>query len=232
MSQQKKTPIISSVSATPTIINVDWNSDNDFELVQVVKKPPHLRSRKPLRRIPIQDVDDLEVGEDAALPWPRPGHNSTLIKCDDLKIVERKLESPKNAKVDEEKPTISMSNEFNMSVPLTTIQFVSDWHQLEKCKELQYEYLKQINPENIPSLFKESLDYDIFSGIIHTLATVFVENNSSVYLYLLKLSEVKRFSMLLMFMENSNKEDLFKLANYMRSNGVEMVDELMFKYGL
>ncbi|KAB0795031.1 hypothetical protein PPYR_00814 [Photinus pyralis] len=242
ISQQKKhSSTVAGVENTsaankPTTVQTYWSGEDDIELIEAINKPPHLRSKKPLRRITIQDVDDVtDKDTNSPLPWPRPGNDSTLIKCDDLKVVERKLAQPhqvetQKAKVDDK---VSISSEFNMSVPLTSIQFTSDWRQLEKCKELQYQYLKQINPDKIPSLFKESLDCDIFSGIIHTLAEMFVENgDKSVYLYLLKLSEVKRFSMLSMFMGDSDKKDLIKLAEYMRATGVDRANQLMSKYGL
>ncbi|KAK4884260.1 hypothetical protein RN001_000531 [Aquatica leii] len=253
MSQQKKRTI---TKTTKEYLNLDqeipksdtyWASGNEIELIEAINKSPHLRSKKPLRRIPIESIDSTDSGtefDELVRPWPCPGSDNKIINCDNLKIVERKSEDQIrkdkdrveiNLKPEVEDTKLNKTVDVEISPPTNCIQFTSDWRLLENNKDLRYKYLKQIDPRKIPVLFKESVDCDVFSGILHTLSESFVENNDCVYEYLVKLSEVKRFSMLKMFMTNSDKEDISKLFAYMSSSSHLMknkIDDLISKYAL
>ncbi|KAF5300924.1 hypothetical protein FQR65_LT09087 [Abscondita terminalis] len=251
--QQRKQPVKPPAEIkTKTVVPSDelnntetyWASGNDIELIKPINKSPHLRSKKPLKRISILNIDT--VNENDKTPkldkkiqaWPRPGIDNKIINCDDLKIIERKIELD----VPKEIKTILSNNsksekliDFEMSSPTTSIQFSSDWRLIEKDDDLRYKYLKQIDPNKIPTLFKESLDCEVFSGILSTLSKSFIEHNDSVYDYLLKLSEVKRFSMLKMFMTDSDKESISKLSTYMSGSKnliKNEVNSLISKYTL
>ncbi|KAF2900575.1 hypothetical protein ILUMI_05617 [Ignelater luminosus] len=250
-------------------ISTYWPSGNEVELVEKVYKPPHLRSKKPLKRVNIVDVDginldfsseinhakkDLKEECATAQPWPLPNVSSNVIKCDEFKVIERKIESDKhdikekvkteskfskersnNKIISSTNKNINEVNEFNLTVPQTSVQFNSDWRLLKNNPESRFKYLKQVNPQKFATIFKESLDCDIFSGIIHTLAETFIKKNLPVYNYLLELCEVKRFSMLTMFMSDEDKKSLLKLADHMRLDDSLVkanIDNLMHKYGL
>jgi len=249
----KSTPKIESSNQTY------WPSGNEVEIVQVVHKPPHLRSKKPLKPITIQDVDTLSFNnekpvDNKIVPWPKPEGDDKVIRCDDFKVIERKIEdyeekvdfkeNRKESKFAKEKTNqiISDTNkidqkdlDFNFVIPETSVQFNTDWRILRHKPEFRYRYLKQVNPKKFSTIFKESLDYDIFTGIIHTLAETFIEEGIPVYEYLLGLCEVKRFSMLSMFMSDDDKKDMLRLVDYMRSDCTlanNNVDNLLSKYGL
>lgn len=210
-----------TVTETPKI-GTYWPSGNEVELIQPVKKAPHLRSKKPLKRIVITEID----GTNTAEPWPRPGFDNKVIRCDELKIVERRREDFDNKTLEETKSRDLNKNkkedtkenliEFKLSVPDTSIQFGLDWRLLHDKPGMRYKYLKQVNPKNFATLFKESLDSELFSGIVGTLANYFVTNKDPVDGYLLGLSEVKRFEMLTMFMSEEDQNS--KLFVYLHKS--------------
>lgn len=272
-----------------TKISTYWPSGNEVELVEKVYKLPHLRSKKPLKRVNIVDIEGINIDSNTGIrdaeknlneenltaqPWPLPNTGSNVIKCDELKVIERKIQNDKhdvkgkpkteskfskersNNKIISTNKNADEVKEFNLSVPQTSVQFNIDWRLLHDQPEVRFNYLKQINPKKFATIFKESLDCDIFSGIIHILAETFIEKNLPVYDYLLELCEVKRFSMLIMFMSDEDKKskkyilritlclylqisflftDLLKLADHMKSDNSLVrvnIDNLMRKYGL
>ncbi|KAF5283855.1 hypothetical protein FQA39_LY04675 [Lamprigera yunnana] len=231
------------ISTSPNKSSTYWTSGNEIELVKPINKPPHLRSKQPLRRIVIEDIDIITDNKSEnksknilIQPWPRPGLDNKTINCDDLKIVERKVNVSNKKSCTSSNYEIHKINtsDFEISIPATSIEFSANWRLLKDNKELKLKYLSQINPNKIPALFKESLDYDIFSEIIQTLAESFVEEKKPVYEYLVKLAEVKRFSMLTMFMNDNDKEAVSKLHMYLQSNsGVSKtkIEDLISKYG-
>lgn len=66
--------------------------------------------------------------------------------------------------------------------------------------DLKYSYLKRINPADIPVIFCESMESDIFGDIIVVLSEKVAGGDADVFSYLKYLSTVKRFSTLVMFM--------------------------------
>lgn len=63
-----------------------------------------------------------------------------------------------------------------------------------------------MNGEQLPAIFKDALESDVFSQILEVLATEFVKANEPVYQYLNGLSNVKRFSALILFASDEDKE--------------------------
>ncbi|XP_033228553.1 RNA polymerase II-associated protein 3-like isoform X2 [Belonocnema kinseyi] len=117
--------------------------------------------------------------------------------------------------------------------PKTSVQFLMDW-KLSKSLNFRYLYLKQITPEVIPVLFKDSMESDIFNDIICILKEKFILKEKNVFQYLEHLSNVKRFRTLIMFIERSTKEALKELLKELTKEGKseEEIDELRRKYEL
>lgn len=65
--------------------------------------------------------------------------------------------------------------------------------------------LQQISGHDFPVIFKESLESDIFSGVLTIFATEFIKNRTPVIQYLLGLTKVRRFSALTLFMTENDK---------------------------
>lgn len=258
---------------------LSWPVEDDIILVKPINKPPHLRSKKPLKRInivekdnskitmesesvaikqhvfekqekiePIKDVSafkkerfDNEKGEnlmknisafrrrtekvsDNSTAFPRPDQLSSSIKSDDFKIIEKIPPdlpiSPHSVLSKEVKNTsnISISNGSKKTEegkthaefvkPKTSVQFNLTWKNL-KNEELKYEYFKQIDPQDLPRIFLNSLESHVFSEILDVLVKYFIENKDPVFNILDYFTQVKRFGTFAMFMSSSDKNSEF-----------------------
>ncbi|XP_046444270.1 RNA polymerase II-associated protein 3-like isoform X1 [Daphnia pulex] len=102
--------------------------------------------------------------------------------------------------------------------PKNCIQFYQDWTRLDQNSDLQYQYLKQINPTKLPDLFRESLETDILGGIIKILKMEFVPRKDAILPWLTGLSRVKRIGAVTLFLSSDQKSDLDFLQTCINSN--------------
>lgn len=70
---------------------------------------------------------------------------------------------------------------------------------------------QQINGEDFPKIFQDSLDGNILSQILNVLATEFVSANEPVLSYIQGLTHVKRFRTLTLFLSRSDKNSEYCL---------------------
>lgn len=148
--------------------------------------------------------------------WPYPQRNNDSIKSDDLLVVEKKevtKSKPKETK-NTENILITHINQKSqpdceeLTVPKTSVQFYSTWKTLKTVNN-KYKYLKLLKPEEIPNIFKESLDSTVFTSILEILSSKFISNHDEVYGFLSNLTKVSRFSALIMFMDPLDKDRKF-----------------------
>ncbi|XP_018574394.1 RNA polymerase II-associated protein 3 [Anoplophora glabripennis] len=283
-----------------------WLEEDNIILVKPIKKPPHLRSKEPLKRIKIIEKDNSvtesitsvksepdaikqhvfekqeksetvkdistfkedrcgakkdvsafkrrqteKVSEksDHSTAFPRPDQPSPSIKSDDFKIIEKKppdFSSQLSAlsKAVKNTSNISISNEHKKAAdektntefvkPKTSVQFNLIWKNLKDTAQ-KYEYLKQIDPQDFPRIFLNSLESHVFSGILEVLAKHFIENKDPIFDILDSFTQVKRFGTFTMFMSSSDKKNLWKIFDYVKEveqKNKEDVDRLIEKYEL
>ncbi|XP_066259569.1 RNA polymerase II-associated protein 3 [Euwallacea similis] len=170
-------------------------------------------------------VQEIEVAEIK----PKEDKNTENILI--TKLHNKCLKDTKNIKIEES------SQEAKLEIPKTSVQFYSMWKTL-KTADNKYEYLKQIDPNEIPKLFKESLDSTVFSSILEVLSDGFIVSGDDVYGFLYHLTQVPRFSALTMFMDFKDKDCLWKLIDYLREKSQkveitnEQIQDLISKYEL
>ncbi|XP_066152253.1 RNA polymerase II-associated protein 3 isoform X2 [Euwallacea fornicatus] len=322
---QTAKPAIGSISNSQVLGSSTGSSwpDPGCEIVNInaIKKPPHLRSKKPLVKIQVSEInsvskhideaseqplnkpeaikkhvvehvkkvnfeeEDLDSNRDTIRkisvfknnkakakneigdilienPLPDSNQPSGIIISGDLNELEKKtivqeiqvaeikpkedkntenilitklhnkcLKDTKNIKIEE------FSQETTLEIPKTSVQFYSMWKTL-KTADNKYEYLKLIEPNEIPKLFKESLDSTVFSSILEVLSNGFVANGDDVYGFLYHLTQVPRFSALTMFMDSKDKDCLWELIHYLREKAQtvkianEQIQDLILKYEL
>lgn len=173
----------------------DWLPEKDSVIVvEPIEKAPHLRSKKSLTKIPIQEVN----------------FNTFRSFCE-------KASTNSNIRKDEDKVQIPVPVQDDIGtippVPKTVMQFLMHW-RTNKSTEFRYNYLKQFPETGISDIFKDLMEPDIFSQIIQVLRIEFLERKMPVFCYLKDLSNVKRFKTLTMFASNDDKENLRKLFEY------------------
>ncbi|XP_053572719.1 RNA polymerase II-associated protein 3 [Bombina bombina] len=129
----------------------------------------------------------------------------------------------------------SLSNEVP-AVPTNSFQLESDFRRLKGNLEILYLYLKQIEPSNYTKLFQKALDPDVFNEILRILREKYIGRESvALILEILKrLSELRRFDMVVMFLSESEKEHVLALfAHIEQSQETDKTfNALKKKYGL
>ncbi|KZC06477.1 PREDICTED: RNA polymerase II-associated protein 3 [Dufourea novaeangliae] len=190
----------------------DWLPEkNDVVIIEPVAKPPHLRSKKSLKRIPVEEAD---FGNNQ---WNVKNKESTCDKNKPVQLEETRKDDniKKNSSV---KASSSSEDDNNIVqlVPKTAVQFVMNW-KTNTSSEFRYKYLKQLPENSLPKIFKDSMESDIFSDILEVLRIEFVKRREFVFRYLKDLSEVKRFRALIMFISNKEKECLKALFEHCRT---------------
>ncbi|KAF9147894.1 RNA polymerase II-associated protein 3 [Linnemannia schmuckeri] len=121
-------------------------------------------------------------------------------------------------------PTTTTSNSSprtKMIAPSTTLDFQRDWKSYSKNNELLYQYIKLIQPEALPGIFKSSFESDYFSSMLNVFRTFYIPSEDPQLLYrsLVNLSKVQRFDMTLMFMTGTDKKDLVSIFQHLASHG-------------
>lgn len=198
----------------------DWLPERDeVVVIEPIDKPPHLRSKKSLTKIPIEEV---EFGIDRY----KYTNDKTAYKKDDPvqtkephKDPVQKVE-PHNVAKDNTYIKVSEPLEDIGSIipeiPKTAVQFLMNWKR-NSSPEFRYKYLTQLSEGSLPKIFQDSMESDIFSQIIEVLRTEFTGRKNQIFYYLKDLSRVKRFRALIMFTSNSDKENLKMLFEYCKT---------------
>ncbi|KAF9347747.1 hypothetical protein BGX26_000795 [Mortierella sp. AD094] len=114
-------------------------------------------------------------------------------------------------------PSVASTNNVQMIAPKTTLDFQRDWKSYSKKTELLYNYIKLIQPESLPALFKSSFESDYLSSMLTVFREFYIQSEEPQLLYssLLNLAKVQRFDMTLMFMSGTDKKDLVAIFQYL-----------------
>ncbi|XP_049876623.1 RNA polymerase II-associated protein 3-like isoform X2 [Pectinophora gossypiella] len=216
-------------------------------VIKTVKKPPHLRSKRALKPVPIHEISlgktspekpptrlkIIEIEDNLA---HGDTNNNDSIKIDKLtekidtkgegdKIEDNdSLKSNKMSPESEKIVTDILASEKdacvqNLVAPVSSVQFMATWKYLKGKGGARSDYLNIIDPQKIPSIFANALESDVLSELLMILA----ENPGkfryqTVAAYLKGLCKVKRFSTLAMFLSNSDKQLLTKLLAHCKAN--------------
>ncbi|XP_011065015.1 PREDICTED: RNA polymerase II-associated protein 3 [Acromyrmex echinatior] len=193
----------------------DWLPEkHNVEIVEPIEKPPHLRSKEPLKRIPVQEAD-----------LSKPFKEKKII-CNNNQV-----ELKSNATCKPEENFIENCEEMS-PIPTNSVQFLINWKKYTSF-DFRYRYLKQIPSGSLPKIFQDSMETDIFSGILTTLKIEFMKRKEPIFSYLKDLSNIKRFRAFIMFISNSEKQDLklmFSYCNTSEKISEEEITDLQDKY--
>ncbi|KAG0229684.1 hypothetical protein BGW42_001390 [Actinomortierella wolfii] len=105
-------------------------------------------------------------------------------------------------------PSSTTNPSVKMNPPTTLLDFQRDWKSYSKEKNLLYQYLKLIKPQDLPHLFKSSFESDYFSSMLPVYKEFYIPNEPVDLLYntLDNLAKVQRFGMALMFLSKSESQ--------------------------
>lgn len=200
-----------------------------------VNRPAHLRSKKPLKNIPVgiykatspipEAIIDRIFDNNTGETNPHPETDSKLFKPNFLNISARAQKSPKKVETVEKTevdkiveflppseprlPSIEELEKFQSSliaVPQSGPHFVSVWKELDEIQ--QFLYLKNIVNTNmsVGRMLGALLDSTLLSEIILVLDKYFLYYNLPTIQVIRDLRNNSEISMLVMFMENEDKQ--------------------------
>ncbi|KAF9946202.1 hypothetical protein BGZ70_003335, partial [Mortierella alpina] len=120
-------------------------------------------------------------------------------------------------------PTVNpqaTSVQVQMTTPTTTMEFQRDWKSYSRNKELLYQYIKLIQPEALPSIFKSSFESDYLSSMLAIFQEYYIPREEPQLLYrtLVGLSKIQRFDMTLMFATSADTKNLVSIFQHLSSH--------------
>lgn len=179
-----------------------WPEDNSINIIEAISKPPHIRSKVPLKRVTIKDIETKPIVHTKLSPIERTEtEREQPLRKENKKKSVSFVDVKESIKV--EKTVVPSIIEF--VEPITSVQFFAQWKQFNDDLNLKYEYLRVMNPSNLKEVFKESLDSKTFSDILKVL-NKYSDDRYFVFNFLMGLSEVKRFCTLVFFMSKADKD--------------------------
>ncbi|XP_070559588.1 RNA polymerase II-associated protein 3-like [Ptychodera flava] len=163
--------------------------------------------------------------------------SSTGNKTEDLVSTAEVKTSKEDSKTTPQNVPIPVSSQIPAipDCPSTSYQLQTDWRKLQNYPLQLYQYFKSIPPASYPKLFQQSLDSGMLNKILLLLRDNFIVNEDPIFDILHHLSEVKRFSMNVMFMSSTEKQVVNDLFSYMESRLPDKAAEIKLlskKYGL
>ncbi|KAK8403389.1 hypothetical protein O3P69_000475 [Scylla paramamosain] len=168
-----------------------------------IVKPPHVRSKKPLRRIPVKDIGTWEDMNKRPVVEAKVAESSGVGDGQQDKDKGGKVASPPKTSV------LVSSKPFMPSVPKTSHQFSQDWHRLSNQAEAACEYIKMI-----PPAFFRTVDLE--TSTLVEVAEILAREGVSPSLaaeHLSALSVSHGFSINLMFLEADQKQVFLNLTS-------------------
>ncbi|KAK7493584.1 hypothetical protein BaRGS_00015096 [Batillaria attramentaria] len=127
----------------------------------------------------------------------------------------------------------SVDSILNREPPQTSYQFQADFKVLKSEDEAFYAYLKRIDPSQYSKLFGQSLEAVVLLKIVDAIQRHFIPAKEDFFQHLKNLSEVKRFSMTVMFLSAKEKQGIRDIFQHLRTQSghpQEQVEALAKKY--
>ncbi|XP_078396151.1 sperm-associated antigen 1-like [Cetorhinus maximus] len=175
---------------------------------------------KPRKDIPIQEVADSDEEEDSAIKTGSGQETLTNSKAVQMNSVISEDPSIRQGAFGNSHPppekgaNLKPTNAYEFGQALSVLQAKND---LAACAEL----LKNVEPEDLPSMMSNKLEGDVFTMIIQALKGHLLKNNPSlVYRHLVHLCKTERFKMVsvLVGKEREQVQQLFNCLLEMKND--------------
>ncbi|XP_028179247.1 RNA polymerase II-associated protein 3-like isoform X3 [Ostrinia furnacalis] len=212
--------------------------DEGITVIKPVKKPPHLRSKRALKPVSIQEIllgksspekpptrlkiveleDELAHGDsnnnEAKIEKEKESRTTGEKGKGDMK---EKILTPESVKLIED-ATVTEKLLQNLVPPTNSVQFMAEWKYLKGKGDARTQYLSIIDPHRIPSIFENALESDVLSDVLTTLHSDMAKFGAkTVAAYLQSMTKVKRFSALAMFLSDGDKKVLNDLLHHCKT---------------
>eukprot|EP00106_Octopus_bimaculoides_P002900 XP_014770342.1 PREDICTED: RNA polymerase II-associated protein 3-like [Octopus bimaculoides] len=237
---QKKIEIAEKSDSEKSVINDEDNPEG--AVFKDIFKPPSERSKKPLRRIEIEEIGvEEKLNHDqltAKMEQSRSNAERKQINKDklsfqqytgDSKKTPPKVEEiqPKPAEKTQPKPTEkTQPKPAEKTQPKPTEKTQPKPTEVKKDSNKISQYLKVLNPESYPTLVNEFMDAEMITKLCANLQNAFPNNAEVIVQHLSHLCKVKRFQVAVMFLSSSEKQVIKDLFNYLKQQPNCEVTEL------
>ncbi|KAM3959438.1 LOW QUALITY PROTEIN: RNA polymerase II-associated protein spaghetti [Aphomia sociella] len=208
--------------------------DEDITVIKPAKKPPHLRSKRPLKYIPIVEIPlghktpDKNIGTrmkiieiDNCFLYGDTNNNDSNKGNEAISEKSDKVvgdSSPESVKLITDVSVNEKDSIRDIVPPVNSVQFMAEWKYLKGKDAARSDYLNIIEPSKIPTIFENALESDVLSDvlrILHQHSDKF--KKKTVLAYLRGLCNVKRFSALAMFLSSGDKQVLSDLLQHCKT---------------
>lgn len=190
---------------------------------------------------PAKGKEDLNSKEPVSVYPGAPSAKMLKIEeISDLPTIQNSTDSipppTRPARIEKDQPVLSPMVDYIPGVPANSFQLEADLRRMKGNTDMLYTYVKQIEPSLYIKLFNNALDPDVFNEIIKVLRLKYIENeDADVVLEILKtFSELRRFEMAVMFLSESEKQDIRALFAYIEKakKTNDTYETLKKKYGI
>ena len=178
--------------------------NNDEELDKIVISPMQTVVKKPAIEIVSQEENMITEVDTKITPKEK-----SLTKSQGL---ARQVEKEINSTITSKNVTTT-----KFKRPANAVQFSKTWTSVQD----KVSFLNKFRTQDYPSVFKQSMEPNMFSEILQVLVDV-----QPVSPHLLGLSRIPRISALIMFLEKSDSELLKKLIAKGKAENVMSAVEL------
>ncbi|KAJ1902902.1 hypothetical protein IWQ60_012634, partial [Tieghemiomyces parasiticus] len=115
--------------------------------------------------------------------------------------------------------------------PKDNLDFERQWRSYRNHPPDLYSYLKVIEPEHLPTLFRSTLDADRLMDVVHILSDFYTSNEpvELIYRVLQSVAHTQRFEMMLLFLgkvEKARMLQLFAKCQALAKDNLELQDKL------
>ncbi|KAK0173083.1 hypothetical protein PV328_006331 [Microctonus aethiopoides] len=115
-------------------------------------------------------------------------------------------------------------------------EFILAWQSLRNDVDLKAhsQLLRTLGPDNLESVVGNKLDGQMFSKILHCLNQHFCNSNDAIMLrnFLMSLSQLKRFSIIKMFMDKNDEQALISMITFLNKEHVPQVEIICKAYNI
>jgi len=210
------------------------------ELANIERKnqasAPTKRSKKPLRRIIIEDIGFDSDDESKSLQSDPSPKQQTEEKARTGKHQQSKSsEIANDVEANQKKSSLTDSTfqsarlehsprDISFAVPSTAFQFETEFKKFKKDSNLFYEYFKIISPNSYKTLFHHCID-ELLPIALECIHNHYLRDQKEYWEELSALSDVPRFDMAVMFLSKDAKRVAAKLfENLLERNSNKEVD--------
>eukprot|EP00003_Mantamonas_plastica_P006135 TRINITY_DN1498_c0_g1_i10.p1 TRINITY_DN1498_c0_g1~~TRINITY_DN1498_c0_g1_i10.p1 ORF type:complete len:453 (-),score=174.89 TRINITY_DN1498_c0_g1_i10:1340-2698(-) len=202
--KQGKRMVIEDDAAVTENSNVN-GIDESVVTATKVDSSSQIKQNKPSRKIVIEEVDDDDENEnddEEDVPIVKKETKKTSVSSKPVNKGKKRIATKSSPKSSPKTKSGSSG-----SGPKTSYEFMKVYANIKDDRAALYEYVKPIGPSKYAGLFKGNLEAEVLVNLVSLFGKEYVENKETkrAIKSMVGLSAVRRFSMLVKFLNSDNR---------------------------